>query len=66
MKMIPFFVDEIVIIPHTVSPEAKELLSRPVSIAEFANGEPVSLYELDNGDLRCVKGSQFIEGPEGA
>lgn len=78
MKTISFFTDDIAIIPHTAT-DARHL-SRPVTIREFANGEPVALYELENGEylVKCSQqfGQQdgvpvlrlgpdrFMEGPE--
>lgn len=63
MKAILFFTDDIAIVPHTAT-EARHL-SRPVTIREFANGEPVALYELENGEyLARVGRERFIEGPE--
>lgn len=63
MKVVPFFSDEIVITPHTAT-NVNHVYTR-VSIREFAAGEPVSLYELENGELLARKANgQFIEGPE--
>lgn len=63
LQPIPFFVDTITIVPHTASDAAH--LCRPVSIAEFAQGGPVSLAELSGGELRASTPSgRFIEGPE--
>lgn len=62
MKSISFFSDQIEIIPHTATNEWH--LRRVVTVAEFANGEPVSLYELGNDQLllRTADGRRFIEG----
>lgn len=70
MKRVSFFVDTIKIIPHSAT--NGNHLSRPVSIREFADGEPVRLLETENGELLCEKGAggtpgyKFIEGPEAA
>lgn len=71
MKAIPFFTDTIKIVPHSAT--LAENLDRPISIREFAGGRPVSLYELENGELRAVVRmhgagglDDFIEGPEDA
>lgn len=63
MEAVLLFSDEIVIKPHT-STEAR-YLDCEVSIREFAEGEPVSLYDLGNGQLlaRNLSG-KFIEGAE--
>lgn len=62
MKAIPFFDSGIRIIPHSATQEKH--LSRVVSIEDFANGEPVSLYENENGELLCrnQNNDRFIEG----
>lgn len=63
MKAVPFFTDDIKIIPHTATHRAH--LDRPVSIAEFSQGLRVSLYEQQNGDLLArMPNGVFIEGPE--
>lgn len=64
MKSIPIFSDEIVIVPHSATLAAH--LDRPVTLREFAAGDLLSLYELENKELlaRRPDGS-FIEGPEG-
>lgn len=69
MKAIPFFTDDIAIIPHSAT--LAEHLGKPITIREFAGGRPVSLYELENGELRAVvrmpgQGGMddFVEGPE--
>lgn len=62
MKSIPFFSDEIRIKPH--SAVRAGLLDRAVSIREFSNGRPVSLYEHENGELEARCGNDFIQGPE--
>lgn len=63
MRSIPFFSDEIVIVPHTATLQSD--LDRRVSLREFAGESRLSLYELENKDLlaRRADGS-FIEGPE--
>lgn len=66
LTMIPFFSDEITIIPHTAT--YKSMLNRPVSIREFAAGMRVKLYKDDDSGEYVVqtKGYPvvFIEGPE--
>ena len=68
MKPVPFFDQETLILPCVASRE--EFLNKPVSIAEFAGGRCVNLFETDNGDLLCqaiVKPyrevADFIQGP---
>ena len=61
--MIPFFSDEIKVNPHSAT-DAKHLC-RPISLREFSQGQPVALYEHENGELLArLKSGQFIEGPE--
>lgn len=64
MKSISFFSDEIVINVHNATHEKH--LGRRMSIRDMAAGRPVSLYEMDNGNLRAVVygSGDFIEGPE--
>lgn len=63
MKAVPFFTDDIKIIPHSATHSAH--LARPVSIAEFSQGLRVSLYEQENGELYARRqDGWFIEGPE--
>lgn len=69
MRSIPFFTTDIKIKVHSATRE--EHVNRIMTIEEFANGAPVSLYELENGDLFCVVPNKrlpgpdrFIEGPE--
>lgn len=66
MKKIPFYVDTITIIPDTAT--KAENMSRAISLREFANGEPCSLYELETGELIAQKGAypniDFIQGYE--
>ena len=63
---ITFFSDTIEIVPHTCT--HAEHIDRPVSIAEFADGRPVSLSVCDEtGEYFCeVAGDSFdfMEGPE--
>ena len=71
-KPISFFSDSIAIMPHSATSE--EHLSRPVSIAEFAAGEPVRLEEILDGNSKgeyivsAGKGGtehfRFMQGPE--
>jgi len=69
MTPINFFVDTITLDVHTAT--KKEHVGRKVSIAEFANGNPVSLYKLEDGELFAVVNNKrlpgpnrFIQGPE--
>lgn len=66
MKSIPFFLDTIVIVPHTATDAA--LIGKPISLRDFIGEQRASLYETGTGDLQCVLGdfheSSFIEGPE--
>lgn len=65
MKAIPFFLDTIKIAAHSAT-DAKHL-EAPVTIATFAEGEAVSLYELENGELMArTRTGRFVEGPEAA
>ena len=62
---ISFFMDNITINPHTAS-RAKHLCV-PVSIAEFAAGEPVTLMREDStGEyvVRNPRTGEFMEGLE--
>lgn len=63
-QSIPFFSDEIAIVPHTAS--KAEHLGRKVSIRQFSAGQRCSLEQRDdNGEyfVRLEDGT-FIEGPE--
>lgn len=68
MKAVSFFADTIQIVAHTSS--SLEHLEKPITLAAFANGRPLALYQMENGDLRAeVRGGRgvptvFIEGPE--
>lgn len=65
MKAVPYFSDDIKIIAHTAT--HAEHIGKPVSVREFANGQPVSLYTMHNGDLMLIRNDAqrtFIEGPE--
>lgn len=63
MKAIPFFLDTIAIVPHTAT--HGPWLDKPITVAEFAHGRPVSLYEHEDGELECRrKDGAFIRGPE--
>ena len=64
LKAIPFFSDDIVIIPHTAT-NAKHI-GRKVTIKKFAKNKPVSLSRiLENGEyLVETIGGEFIQGEE--
>lgn len=66
MKSIPFFKDTIAI--EITSCSGSFNIGTVCTIKDFADDEPVALYELDNGDLHVVAGrypnTRFIEGPE--
>lgn len=66
MKMIPFFSDEIVIVPHTATHEIH--VGAPVSLREFGLAQSISLYEINNNgviELRAQRtDGAFIEGLE--
>lgn len=64
MQAVPFFDDSISTNAHSAT--AKDHLNPSVTIAEFANGEPVSLYKTKEGELMCRTpgNKRFIEGPE--
>lgn len=62
MQPIPFFSDDIEILPHSAT--HKKHIGKRVSIRDMAGGRPVSLYELENGDLLVRVEGDFIEGPE--
>ncbi|ARM86177.1 hypothetical protein [Marinobacter salarius] len=75
MKSVPFFSDDITIVPHSASPSFRDEVARakPITVKEFtkATGQPVSLYEMDNGDLLLQSTPRlshqtpvFIEGVE--
>lgn len=66
LTAVPFFTDDIIIHPHTSS---RADFLRPISIREFANGQPVYLYRVEEtGEYNCRRGAfpcvTFIEGPE--
>ena len=64
MNPIPFFTDDISIIPHSASNQ--DFLGREVSIAEFSGGRPCLVCDLDDGEL-CVSlldSGRFMQGPE--
>lgn len=68
MKAINFFADSIKIRAHSATLAGD--LDRPISLADFANGRPLALYQMENGDLRAEVRlgagvpTCFIEGPE--
>lgn len=72
MTPIMFFTDDIKIRAHTAT-EAKHI-GKAVSVRDFAQGKPVSLYELENGDVLLRESAlpgqprpqcpRFIEGPQ--
>lgn len=77
LKSIPFFSDDIAIMPHSTSPEFKSALvsASPITVGDVARrfGQPIALYESSAGELRLeVKPRHaqghpiFIEGPEAA
>jgi hypothetical protein len=54
MKPIPFFTDDISIVPHTVSADLGHLIGKRVTLAQFqkeVGATALSLYELPNGEL---------------
>lgn len=69
LKPVPFFDDQIRIKPHTAS--AANFIGWPVTLAEFADGMPCSLYEIpERGELLArvgvpgCYGYRFIQGGE--
>jgi hypothetical protein len=65
MKAVSFFTDDIKIIAHTAT--HADDIGKPISVREFAQGQPVSLYTMHNGDLMLIRNDAhrtFIEGPE--
>lgn len=70
MKRISFFEDTIRIAVHSASDP--DHVHRVMTIKEFANGDPVGLYETDAGELKAIlfganaypRPQIFIEGPE--
>jgi hypothetical protein len=68
LTRIPFFSDEITIIPHTST--SAEYLGKKVTIAEFAGGRPVALSKIDGSNEYVAvkyfndKFPEFMEGPE--
>lgn len=63
-ESIPFFSDEITIVPHSAS--QAEDLDRPVTVREFAAGKPCKLSRcIETGELTAETSfGFFIEGPE--
>jgi hypothetical protein len=67
---IPFFSDDIAIVPHSTSSNVGKLIGTRVTVRKFAEivGEPVTLGQVDNGELYLASGRypniSFIEGPE--
>jgi len=63
---IPFFDQDITIVPDMISIENAEYLDHPTTIETFAKGEPCSLVSLDNGSLMCetYHSKRFMAGPE--
>jgi hypothetical protein len=54
MKAIPFFSDDVTVIPHSASSELADTLESPITIAEFTRrtgNHPVSLFETESGEL---------------
>ncbi len=70
IKPIPFFSDDIQVVPHTTSSDLGAQIGKPISVAEFSKitGKPVSLYETASGEfyLKCGQypNITFVEGPE--
>ena len=65
MKPVAFFTDDIEIRPHSATDAVH--LSRSVRLGDFAQGEPMSLYETEDGELFARTpgmNGRFIEGPE--
>ena len=69
MKLLAFFSDQIKIKPHSAT--RKEDVDKVMTIAEFANGAPVSLYATVDDELFAVVNNKrlpgpnrFIQGPE--
>lgn len=73
MHAVPFFSDDITVVPHSLSSELADLIDKPVSIEDFARATRatgVSLYRTDAGELHVAAttpaGRLFMEGPEDA
>lgn len=78
MKAIPFFTEDITLVPHSASTELAHLIGQPVTLRQLQqeienageNIKGVSLYDAGNGELRAAASSVrrytpiFIEGPE--
>ncbi|KXS54992.1 MAG: hypothetical protein AWU57_588 [Marinobacter sp. T13-3] len=76
MKRVPFFTDDITVVPHTVSSELAHLIGKPVTlkrIQEEVGAQGIGLYELPGGDLHVTvrpagtaqcEQPLFVEGPE--
>lgn len=69
MKPILFFDDSIKIKPHSAT--RKEDVGKVMTIAEFANGAPISLHKTVDDELFAVVNNKrlpgpnrFIQGPE--
>lgn len=69
-RSIPFFVDDITIIPHTISHDAfvwaQQYLGREVSIREFCGGQSCSLKEeIETGEYIITRADgAFMQGIE--
>ena len=65
MKPVPFFTDDIAIVPHTATNAAQ--IGKPITLSAFAAGRPVSLYQVESGELLArLADHTFIQGPEKA
>lgn len=58
-----FFTDDIVI--EVLSCTRDDHINRQLSLREFADGQTLSLFTVDDGDFYCTRGDgAFIQGPE--
>ena len=65
MKSVSFFDEGITIVPHTAT--LAKHIGRSVTLREFADGQPIRLFEFED-EYIAMKGEipdcEFIEGPE--
>ncbi|WP_273208779.1 hypothetical protein [Marinobacter subterrani] len=72
LKPVPFFTDDITLIPHTLSSELADTIEKPLTVAEFVQrtgAQRVSLYTTSDFELvirtRLPNGQEvFAQGPE--
>lgn len=64
LKRIPFFADDIAIVPHTATD--REHVNKRITIRSFADGQPVCLDRVMETDEYVVtrRDGAFIQGAE--